>query len=90
MVKPLHVVPVTLTGRWVRLEPLGESHAAGFFAAGGQDEEIWRHMTVGPMRSEEERLQYIRSALHHQFQGEGVPFCVMNIASGRPVGSPDT
>ncbi len=83
----MQVFPVTLTGRWVRLEPLAEAHATGLFAAGGPDEEIWRYMTVGPMRSEEEMLEYVRNMLHLQARGHEIPFCVMDLASGRPVGS---
>lgn len=34
---------LTLTGQWVRLEPLSESHAADLFAA-GRDPAVWAYL----------------------------------------------
>ena len=87
MIKALHVMPVTLTGRWVRLEALSETHVAGLFAAGGQDGEIWRYMLDGPMRSEVEMLAYVRGALQRQEGGAELPFCVVDQASGQAAGA---
>lgn len=47
-------LPVTLTGRHVRLEPLSPDHLDDLFAAGGRDDEVWRWQggpTPGPGRS---------------------------------------
>ena len=55
----MEVKPVTLTGRYVRLEPLTEEHVPGL-AAIGMDDSIWQYMPYGFMRSEEDIRGWVR------------------------------
>ena len=59
-------VPVTLTGRVVRLEPLGPEHADGLLLA-GHHEALWRVTVQPPLVSAEAvarsmRMQLVRIA----------------------------
>lgn len=40
--------PITLKGRYVRLEPLEGRHLPGLIAAGDEDPEIFRYMVGSP------------------------------------------
>ena len=84
---PMTVTPIILSGRWVRLEPLAAEHAQGLFKAGGRDEDIWRYMLDGPMKTVAEMQEWIQAALGRQETGMDLPFCVIDRASGRPAGS---
>ncbi|WP_031516315.1 GNAT family N-acetyltransferase [Streptomyces sp. NRRL F-5123] len=77
-----HPVPVTLTGRTVRLEPLTPAHLPDLFAAGGGDEEVWRWQGGPAPRTEDELAQRLRIVL----EGPYVPFAVVHLPSGRAVG----
>ena len=78
----MEVKPVALTGKYVRLEPLSEAHVPGLFAI-GMDDEIWRYMPYGLMRSEEEIRKWVRGVL----SGNDVPFAVIHLESGRVAGA---
>jgi RimJ/RimL family protein N-acetyltransferase len=47
--------PVGLTGRYVRIEPLGPGHAAALYAANRADNAIWDYLPYGPFAEEEYR-----------------------------------
>jgi N-acetyltransferase len=47
MAEPMIVTPVTLEGKWARLEPIGHEHAADLIAA-GSDRAIWRYIPLDP------------------------------------------
>lgn len=79
------VVPVTLEGRLVRLEPLTKAHLAGL-AEVGLDEELWRWIPT-PVRTPEEMAAYIATALSEHEQGISLPFALVEKATGRPIGS---
>ena len=79
------IEPVTLEGRFVRLEPLSLQHHAGLCEV-GLDEDLWqwipeRVVTPDAMRS------YIEAALRAQTAGTALPFATIEISSGRAVGS---
>src|SRR5580704_1359187 len=79
-------VPVTLTGRHVRLEPLTMAHLPDLFASGGVDEEVWR-LVPGPIpRTEADLGKKLQDLLGKAAAGECVPFAVILLASGRAVG----
>ncbi|MEU0373446.1 GNAT family protein [Streptomyces sp. NPDC006283] len=78
--------PVTLTGRHVRLEPLTDGHLPDLFAAGGQDDDVWRWQGGPTPRTEEELGDKLRELLAEAGLGKYVPFAVMHRASGRAVG----
>jgi RimJ/RimL family protein N-acetyltransferase len=77
--------PLTLTGRVVRLEPLSEAHVPDLTLA-GQDEEIWRYMVYGVVRTEEQMRALVRKLLDRQAQGTDLPFAVIHLPTGRAVG----
>lgn len=77
--------PVTLEGVHVRLVPLSTNHHADLCAA-GLDEEIWRWCAT-VVRSKEEMLTYIETALKHQTEGTALPFAIVSRTSGRAIGS---
>jgi RimJ/RimL family protein N-acetyltransferase len=79
------VQPVTLEGRFVRLEPLALSHLADLCEA-AFDEEIWRY-TTSVIKKPEDLRQYIETALRWQGEGTALPFATVDRASGRAVGS---
>jgi RimJ/RimL family protein N-acetyltransferase len=81
----MNVEPVTLEGRWVRLEPLVEHHAADLTIA-AQDDEIWRYMPA-VLKSEEQVLAWIAAAQAQQDTGSQLPFAIVEQATGRAIGS---
>ncbi len=79
------VQPVTLDGRFVRLEPLGLQHAEGL-AKVGLDTEVWRWMPA-PVTTPAEMRAFVEQALVEVESGREVAFVQVDRASGRPVGS---
>ena len=79
------VAPVTLEGRYVRLEPLAKVHLAGL-AEVGLDEELWRWIPT-QVRTAEEMAAYIETALEEQARGVSLPFAIVEKAAGRAIGS---
>lgn len=78
--------PVTLQGRWARLEPLTLAHADELFQV-AQDDDIWRHMPV-PMPARVENVRaWIQDALDMQARGIVLPFAIIDVESGRAIGS---
>lgn len=78
--------PVTLSGRFVRLEPLALAHAADL-AVVATEKSIWSHMPVNVPRNEADMKALIESALVEARQGIRLPFAIIDLGSGRAVGS---
>jgi RimJ/RimL family protein N-acetyltransferase len=85
MATEMIVAPVTLEGRYVRLEPLAKVHLAGL-AEVGLDEELWRWIPT-QARTAEEMAAYIETALEEQARGVSLPFAIVEKAAGRAIGS---
>src|ERR1700674_5435531 len=85
MAAEMKVVPVTLGGRHVRLEPLAKAHLTGL-AEVGLDEELWRWIPA-PVRTVDEMAAYIETALGEQERGVSLPFAIVEKATGRAIGS---
>ena len=81
----LDVQPVVLRGAHIRLEPLGVQHLDALSEV-GLDEDLWRWIP-SQVRSREEMLEYIRTALEWQAAGAALPFATIDESSGRAVGS---
>jgi RimJ/RimL family protein N-acetyltransferase len=79
-------IPVTLTGHFVRLEPLSEAHVPAL-AAVGCDDRIWQLMRYGSIRNEDDMLGWVRHLLEAQSGGADLPFAVIHLASGRVAGA---
>lgn len=76
---------VTLTGKSVRLEPLGQQHCAGLVAAAAADPSLYR-WTVVPQGTDA-AAKYIDTAIGLRNAGVTVPFATVRIADGVVVGS---
>jgi N-acetyltransferase len=80
----VNVVPITLEGRVVRLEPLAESHHAGLCEV-GLDPELWTWTNVG-ISTPEEMSEYIRNAQAGLKAGTALTFATTLRESGRAIG----
>jgi RimJ/RimL family protein N-acetyltransferase len=80
------VSPVTLTGRFIRLEPLTEAHVPAL-AAVGCDDRIWRLMLYGMIRTEQDMRVWVQELLRRQAAGTDLPFAVVQLNSGRVAGA---
>jgi N-acetyltransferase len=81
----MNIQPVTLDGRWVRLEPLTLEHAEALWAA-GSDPDLWRYTTI-QLRSLEDMREYVRQALAEQEGGVSLPFATVECSAGLVVGT---
>jgi RimJ/RimL family protein N-acetyltransferase len=81
----MKIESVTLTGSYVRLEPLSEAHTSGL-AQVALDEKIWRYMLYGPIRNETDLHGWVLDILRRQAAGNDLPFAVTLKESGQPVG----
>jgi len=84
--QPLHIQPVTLTGRVIRLEPLSLTHVPDL-ALAGQDENIWRYMLYGTVRNEDDMRHWVEDILNRQRRGTDLPFAVIHLENGRAIGA---
>jgi len=82
----VNVLPVTLAGRWVRLEPLCDSHAPDLFAA-GHSPDVWTYLFRYAFTSLDDTREWIASALREAESGAQSPFAIIHLESGRAVGS---
>jgi RimJ/RimL family protein N-acetyltransferase len=81
--------PVTLQGEHVRLEPLSWSHESDLYEA-SRPEQIWQFLrTHGPRpeTAEEFKHDFMQTALDAAGCGSEVPFVVIDLASGKAIGS---
>jgi len=79
------IVPVTLEGHGVRLEPLDAAHAAPI-AEAVRDGELWRLWFTGVPQPEQAAV-YVAAALEGQRAGSMLPWAVRELSSGDIVGS---
>lgn len=82
----MEVSPVTLTGQLVRLEPLSLEHLADLCQV-GLDDDIWRYMIYGWVRTEADMRRWIETLLERQAMGSDQPFAVILLKNGRAVGA---
>jgi RimJ/RimL family protein N-acetyltransferase len=73
------LAPVTLQGRWVRLEPLTPSHVPGLFAVASGPRETFGFSWVPTTRAQMEH--YVAGALDVQAKGHALPFAVVDPAT---------
>jgi RimJ/RimL family protein N-acetyltransferase len=79
------VSPVTLAGRYVRLEPLTAGHVEALLAAAGGPRDTYGFTTVPS--TEPEMRAYVEAALRDQAAGRALPFATVDAVRGRVVGS---
>jgi RimJ/RimL family protein N-acetyltransferase len=79
----MELKPITLVGKYVRLEPMTEAHVPALAEIGvGQD--FWRFMLYGDMKTEADIRNWVRDILSRK--GD-VPFVAVHLASGRVAGA---
>jgi N-acetyltransferase len=81
----MEIAPVTLDGRWARLEPLEQRHGNGLLAAAA-DDAIWRWMPVRLATSDDVHA-WIDLALTAQAAGTELPFAIVSQETGGVIGS---
>ncbi len=76
---------ITLTGEFVRLEPLGQQHCTGLVEAAAADPSLyqWTMVPQGP----EAMAKYIETATSLRSAGSAMPFATVRIADGAVIGS---
>ena len=79
------LVPCTLEGRLVRLEPLALSHVVALCVV-GLDPELWR-LTVSKVATADHMRRYVEAALGMQREGSALPFATVWRATGQVIGS---
>ncbi|MEV7596847.1 GNAT family protein [Kitasatospora sp. NPDC089797] len=79
-------VPVTLTGRHIRLEPLERRHLADLWASVGADPEVWRWTMSLPPASAEELGRILDARIAEAATGGSVHFAAVELAGGTAVG----
>lgn len=82
----MNLRPIVLSGNIVRLEPLSYEHRDDLVAAAAFDE-IWTYLDEPTPRSIETVESLIRDALDEQERGVRVPFAIVDLGTGRTVGS---
>jgi N-acetyltransferase len=80
------VTPVTLTGKYVRLEPMTEAHIPGL-AEIGVGQTFWNFMLYGDMNIEEDMADWVCDILSRAEKGTDLPFVAIHLASGRVAGA---
>ena len=81
----MNLVPVTLDGRRVRMEPLDLARHWDGLLAIGMEPELWR-WTQAIIRRPEDLRAYLDTALQEQAEGRSVPFATIDKSSGRVAG----
>jgi RimJ/RimL family protein N-acetyltransferase len=83
---PMNIVPVTLEGRHVRLEPLDLAKHWDGLAAIGLEPVLWR-FTRAVVRNAADLKRYFDEAVEERERGVALPFVTVHRASGRIAGS---
>jgi RimJ/RimL family protein N-acetyltransferase len=81
----MKIEPITLFGKFVRLEPLSEAHVPDL-AKVGLETEIWRFMRYGNVETEAHLGAWVQELLDLQTQGTDSPFAVIYQATGNAIG----
>jgi len=81
----MKLLPLTLTGRVVRLEPLAEAHGAAL-ERNGADAEVWRWMSFPRADPRESVRQWCATLSGMQARGEAAAFAIVEGATGEAVG----
>lgn len=77
------ITPVTLTGKFVRLEPMTEAHVPAL-AEIGVGQEFWHFMLYGEMQTEADMRHWVLDILS---RSGDAPFVAVHLASGRVAGA---
>ncbi|MBS1990980.1 MAG: GNAT family N-acetyltransferase [Cyanobacteria bacterium SZAS LIN-2] len=81
------VIPVTLSGKRVRLEPLTMDHLDGLVNAAKLDPQTVFKYHITSIHSKDSCRQWIEQALAEQASGTSLPFATFDTATGNIVGA---
>lgn len=81
----VNIQPITLEGKYVRLEPLTLGHLAPLCEV-GLDPELWQLIPT-PVNTRDDMKAYIEAALKLQAEGTALPFATVEKSSNKVVGS---
>ena len=81
----MNIKPFTLAGKAVRLAPLKLEHLSELFEA-ASDESLWR-WTVNVIKTREDMLRYVETALGEFERKVSLPFVTIDKAANKIVGS---
>ena len=81
----MDAVPVTLSGKRVRLEPMAPEHLPGLTIAGAH-EELWR-WTMAKADTAESMKEYVDAAFADAAAGVALPLVTFDVGSNRLIGS---
>jgi RimJ/RimL family protein N-acetyltransferase len=82
----MDLTPVTLEGRWLRLEPISPAHALGILDALSH-EEVYRYLPWWPPKDLEDALEFVEQAEQQMDRGEAVVYAQVWRETGRTIGS---
>jgi RimJ/RimL family protein N-acetyltransferase len=82
----MHIQPIVLTGRIIRLEPLSESHIPDL-ALVGADEKIWEFMLYGDIQTGADVNAWVLEILNRRERLGDLPFAVIELSSGKAIGA---
>ena len=74
--------PITLLGQQVRLEPIGQQHAADLYDAGA-DESIWRYLPRPVFADLDDARRWIDSCIYRNAAEGRIQFAVIRISENR-------
>jgi len=77
---------VTLQGKYVRLEPLGEQHITGLTEIGA-GQPFWNFMVYGDIKTEADMRHWVLDIMERATKATDLPFVVIHLASGRVAGA---
>lgn len=80
------VQPVTLTGKYVRLEPMTVDHTPAL-AEIGVGQTFWDFMLYGHMETPDDMRNWVLDILSRAEKGTDLPFVAVHLASGRVAGA---
>ena len=78
--------PIILSGRRVRLEPIGPQHAADLYGV-GRDESIWRYLLTPAFALPEDAENWVKMCVGRNERGERLQFAVVLPELGKAIGS---
>ncbi|HEY6042612.1 MAG TPA: GNAT family protein [Anaerolineae bacterium] len=82
----MDIKPVTLEGKYARLEPLALPQAEDLFVA-AQSPEIWLYLPANPSHEPGAMREWISATLELEKSGTILPFAIIDRASGKAIGS---
>lgn len=82
----MEVKPVVLTGKHVRLEPMGEEHIPAL-AEIGVGQPFWHFMLYGDMNTVADMENWVKDILGRAAKGTDLPFVAIHLRSGRVAGA---